>query len=94
MDKKMNNILIQKNNDKKDILFLYNYRILVDKLKDLYNIKNRGEDVFDQYLEIGSIQRVIAVLIYINKVKQISKILNYMFGCAFPYLLYILKHTF
>ena len=52
-----NNIFIQKSYHKKDILFLSNYRISVDKLKDLYNIKNHGVDVFDQYLEIGSIQR-------------------------------------
>ena len=27
-------------------------------MKDLYNIKNRDVNVFDQYLELGSIQRV------------------------------------
>jgi hypothetical protein len=53
-----NNILIQKYQYKKDILFLSNYRISVDKLKDLYNIKNRV-NVFDHYLEKGSIHRAI-----------------------------------
>ena len=34
----------------------------VDKLKDLYNIKNRVVDLFDQYLEMGSIRRATKIL--------------------------------
>ena len=28
-----------------------------EELRNIYNIKNRGVDIFDQYLEISSIQR-------------------------------------
>jgi hypothetical protein len=52
-----NNILIKKYHDKKDILFLPIYRISVDKLEDLYILKNLDVYVFDQYLEMGSIKR-------------------------------------
>ena len=51
-----NGILSQKYEDKKTILFGSNYKIEKDKLKIAYNIQNRGVDVFDQYLEISSIQ--------------------------------------
>ena len=34
-----------------------NYKIDKEDLKNTYNIKNRGVDVFDQYLENSSIQR-------------------------------------
>lgn len=52
-----NGILIQKYEDKKTILFDSNFKIEKDKFKKAYNIQNRGVDVFDQYLEISSIQR-------------------------------------
>ena len=46
------NVLIQKYQDKKTILFGSNYKILSDDIKNIYNVKNRGVDVFDQYLGI------------------------------------------
>ena len=52
-----NGILIQKYEEKKAILFASNYKIEKDKLKKANNIQNRGVNVFDQYLEISSIQR-------------------------------------
>ena len=52
-----NNILIQKYQDKKNIYFATNYYIDTDNLRNTYNIKNRGVDIFDQFLEKGSIQR-------------------------------------
>ena len=52
-----NEILIQKYEDKKTIYFATNYSIEKEDLKNLYNLKNRGVDVFDQCLEITSIQR-------------------------------------
>ena len=51
------NVLIQKHQDKKAILFGSNYKILSDDIKNIYNVKNRGVDVFDQYLGICTIQR-------------------------------------
>ena len=51
------NVLIQKYQDKKAILFGSNYKILSDDIKNIYNVKNRGVDVFDQYLGICTIQR-------------------------------------
>ena len=50
-------ILLQKYEDKKKIFFATNYKIDKEDLKNTYNIKNRGVDVFDQYLENSSIQR-------------------------------------
>jgi hypothetical protein len=50
-------ILIQKYEVKKTILFPTNYEIEKEKLRNIYNIKNRGVDTFDHYLEISSIQR-------------------------------------
>ena len=52
-----NNILIQKYKDKKNIYFATKYYINTDNLRNTYNIKNRGVDIFDQFLEKGSIQR-------------------------------------
>lgn len=52
-----NGILIQKYEEKKAILFASNYKIEKDQLKKANNIQNRGVNVFDQYLEISSIQR-------------------------------------
>ena len=43
-------ILIQKYEDKKNLFFATNYKIDKEDLKNTYNIKNRGVDVFDQYL--------------------------------------------
>ena len=54
-----NNILIQKYQDIKNIYFPTNYYIDTDNLWNTYNIKNRGVDIFDQFLEKGSIQRKI-----------------------------------
>ena len=51
------NVLIQKYQDKKAILFGFNYKILFDDIKNIYNVKNRGVDIFDQYLGICTIQR-------------------------------------
>ena len=51
------NVLIQKYKDNKTILFGANYKILFDDIKNIYNVKNRGVDVFDQYLGICTIQR-------------------------------------
>jgi len=42
---------------KKTILFATNYEVDKEELRNIYNIKNRGVDTFDQYLEISSIQR-------------------------------------
>ena len=50
-------ILIQKYEGKKIILFATNYKIDKEELRNIYNIKNRGVDTFDQYLEMSSIQR-------------------------------------
>jgi hypothetical protein len=50
-------ILIQKYEGKKTILFATNYEIDKEKLRNIYNIKNRGVDTFDHYLAISSIQR-------------------------------------
>ena len=50
-------ILIQKYEGKKTILFATNYDIDKEKLRNIYNIKNRGVDTFDHYLEISTIQR-------------------------------------
>ena len=50
-------ILIQKYEGKKTILFATNYEIDKEELRNMYNIKNRGVDTFDHYLEISSIQR-------------------------------------
>ena len=43
--------------NKKAIYFATNYSIEKEDLKNLYNLKNRGVDVFDKCLEIASIQR-------------------------------------
>jgi len=51
------NILIQKYEGKKKIYFATNYNINMEELRNIYNIKNRGVDTFDQYLEISSSQR-------------------------------------
>ena len=50
-------IIIQKYEGRKTILFATNYEIDKEELRNIYNIKNRGVDTFDQYLEISSIQR-------------------------------------
>jgi len=50
-------IFIQKYEGKKTILFATNYEVDKEELRNIYNIKNRGVDTFDQYLEISSIQR-------------------------------------
>ena len=50
-------ILIQKYEGKKTIYFAINYKIDKEELRNIYNIKNRGVDTFDQYLEMSSIQR-------------------------------------
>ena len=50
-------ILIQKFKDKKTILFGTNYNIKVNDLKENYNKFNGGVDVFDQKLQITSMQR-------------------------------------
>ena len=50
-------ILIQKYEGRKTILFATNYEVDKEELRNIYNIKNRGVDTFDQYLEISSIQR-------------------------------------
>jgi len=50
-------IYIQKYEGKKTILFATNYLVDKEELRNIYNIKNRGVDTFDQYLEISSIQR-------------------------------------
>jgi len=52
-----NEIYIKKYLDKKAILFGTNYKINMKDLKDKYNEKNRGVDVFDQKLSIVTIQR-------------------------------------
>ena len=52
-----NDIIIQKYEDKSNILFASNYKIENNKLIKAYNIQNRGVDDFDQNLEISSIQR-------------------------------------
>ena len=41
----------------KKIFFATNYKIDKEDLKNTYNVKNRGVDVFDQYLGNSSIQR-------------------------------------
>ena len=50
-------ILIQKYEGKKTILFATNYEIEKEKLRNIYNIKNRGVDTFDHYLALSTIQR-------------------------------------
>ena len=50
-------ILIQKYEGSKTIYFATNYEIDKEELRNIYNIKNRGVDTFDHYLEISSIQR-------------------------------------
>jgi len=50
-------IYVQKYEGKKTILFATNYEVDKEELRNIYNIKNRGVDTFDQYLEISSIQR-------------------------------------
>ena len=50
-------ILIQKYEGKKIILFATNYKIDKEELRNIYNIKNRGVDTFDQLLAISSSQR-------------------------------------
>jgi len=50
-------IIIQKYEGRKTILFATNYEIDKEELRNIYNIKNRGVDTFDHYLEISSIQR-------------------------------------
>jgi hypothetical protein len=50
-------VYIQKYEGKKTILFATNYNIDKEELRNIYNIKNRGVDTFDHYLEISSIQR-------------------------------------
>jgi len=50
-------IYVQKYEGKKTILFATNYLVDKEELRNIYNIKNRGVDTFDQYLEISSIQR-------------------------------------
>ena len=52
-----NEILIQKYEDKKTIYFATNYSIEKEDLKNLYNLKNRRVNVYDQCLEITSIER-------------------------------------
>ena len=46
-------ILIQKYEGRKAILFTTNYEVDKEELRNIYNIKNRGVDAFDQYLEIS-----------------------------------------
>ena len=43
-------ILIQKYEDEKNIYFATNYYIDIDKLRNIYNIKDRGVDIFDLIL--------------------------------------------
>jgi len=50
-------ILIQKYEGKKTILFATNYEVDKEELRNNYNIKNRGVDTFDHYLALSSIQR-------------------------------------
>ena len=50
-------ILIQKYEGKKTIYFAINYKIDKEELRNIYNVKNRGVDTFDQYLEISSCQK-------------------------------------
>ena len=50
-----NEIYIQKYIDKKTILFGTNYKMNIKDLKDKYNEKNRGIDVFAQKLSIATI---------------------------------------
>ena len=50
-------IFVQKYEGKKTILFATNYEVDKEELRNIYNIKNRGVDTFDQYLEMSSIQR-------------------------------------
>lgn len=69
-----NNILIQKYEDKKNIYFATNYYINTDNLRNTYNIKNRGVDIFAQFLEKGSIQR--------KTKKWYKKILLYGIDCS------------
>ena len=69
-----NNILIQKYEDKKNIYFATNYYINTDNLRNTYNIKNRGVDILDQFLEKGSIQR--------KSKKWYKKILLFGINCS------------
>ena len=50
-------ILVQKYEGKKTILFATNYEVDKEELRNNYNIKNRGVDTFDHYLSLSSIQR-------------------------------------
>jgi len=50
-------IIIQKYEGKKTIYFATNYKIDIEELRNIYNIKNRGVDIFDQYLSFSSSQR-------------------------------------
>ena len=50
-------LLIQKYEGKKTIYFATNYKIDIEELRNIYNIKNRAVDTFDAYLQISSIQR-------------------------------------
>ena len=50
-------ILIQKYEGKKTILFATNYKIDKEELRNINNIRNRGVDSFEQYLANSSIQR-------------------------------------
>ena len=50
-------IIIQKYEGKKTIYFATNYKIDIEELRNIYNIKNRGVDIFDQYLSCSSSQR-------------------------------------
>ena len=51
------NILIQKYEGRKTIYFATNYKINIEELRNIYNIKNRAVDTFDHYLQLTSIQR-------------------------------------
>ena len=50
-------LFFQKYEGKKTIFFATNYKIDKEELRNTYNIKGRAVDIFDQYLEIASIQR-------------------------------------
>ena len=54
---KKDGILIQKYEGKRTILFATNYEIDKEELRNIYNIKNKGVDTFNHYMEISSIQR-------------------------------------
>ena len=50
-------VLIQKYEGKKTIFFATNYQIDKEELRNIYNIKSRAVDTFDQYLQNTTIQR-------------------------------------